>query len=98
MKRLVTIRAGAEEDLLQTSRWYEQKVPGLGDDFLTESFLAIKDLAVSAERRSYYYRDFRRVLLKRFPYKIFYRIEGDTVVVFRVLHAGREHKSNLSSE
>jgi len=42
-------------------------------------------------RRPAYYRDFRRVMTGRFPYKLFYRIEGDQVVVFRVLHAKRHH-------
>jgi plasmid stabilization system protein ParE len=32
---------------------------------------------------------------RRFPYKPFYRIEGDAVIVFRILHAARDHTRQL---
>jgi plasmid stabilization system protein ParE len=34
-------------------------------------------------------RDLRRLLLKVFPYKIIYRIEGDDIVVYAVAHVRR---------
>ena len=43
-----------------------------------------------------YHRNFRRVLLRRFPYKIFYQVIGRRVVVFRVLHAKQEHRGGLT--
>ncbi len=43
----------------------------------------------------FYYRDFRRLLTRRFPYKLFYRVEGDRVIVFRILHAKRKHQREL---
>ena len=43
------------------------------------------------DRRPPYYRGFRRVVTRRFPYKLFYRLESDRVIVFRVLHAKRDH-------
>ena len=52
-------------------------------------------LEETPERQPIYYRDFRRVLTDRFPYKIFYRIEGQAVIVFRVLHGARDHTREL---
>ncbi len=75
--------------------WYETQRPGLGDEFLAEIDAAIHRLETDPERRPFYYRDFRRVLTRRFPYKLFYRVEGERVIVFRILHAQREHRRQL---
>jgi plasmid stabilization system protein ParE len=42
-----------------------------------------------------YYRGFRRLPTRRFPYKLFYLIEGKDVIVVRVLHAKRDHRLHL---
>jgi plasmid stabilization system protein ParE len=47
------------------------------------------------ERFRVLYRDFRRILVERFPYRIFYRIKGDNVIVMRVLHHARDYTSQL---
>jgi plasmid stabilization system protein ParE len=36
------------------------------------------------------YRGIRRVPVRRFPYVVYYRVEGDDTVVLAVLH-GRRH-------
>ena len=93
----VTIRAAADRDLLEIRNWYEKKRSGLGEDFLFAASEALLRLEESAQRFPVYYRDFRRVLTKRFPFKIFYRIEGDSVVVHRVLHSAQDHTKRLES-
>jgi toxin ParE1/3/4 len=49
------------------------------------------------ERERLYYLNFRRVRLRRFPYKIFYQILGGRIVVFRVLHAKQDHERQMGS-
>lgn len=68
---------------------------GLGDDFIDSVALAMRALEQAPERRPLYFGNFRRLLLARFPYKIFYQVIGDRVVVFRVLHAKQEHNRGL---
>ena len=48
-------------------------------------------LSMAPDRQPEYYRGFRRVFLSRFPYKVFYLLEGNAVVVFRVLHGRQDH-------
>jgi plasmid stabilization system protein ParE len=91
----VIIRPNAEADLREAWSWYESQRPSLGDKLLIEIRAAVCLLEEDPERRPIYYRDFRRLLTRRFPYKLFYRIEGDRVIVFRVLHAKREHQRQL---
>ena len=51
----------------------------------------MRALGEHPERHPVYYRGFRRILLRRFPFKVFYRLEPERVVVFRVLHVKRDH-------
>ena len=91
MKRSIIIRPGAEADLQNAKRYYDQQRSGLGNELVECVREAIVYLEENAERRPVCHRDFRRVLTRRFPYKIFYTIEGDRVIVFRVLHMKRNH-------
>lgn len=91
MKWTVLIRPRAEGDLREAHRWYEAQRTGLGDEFLDEVQRALLYLEEQPERRPLYYRAFRRLLTRRFPYKLFYRIENDRVIVFRILNARRDH-------
>lgn len=91
----VIIRPNAEADLQAAWSWYESHRAGLGDELLIEIRAAIHLLETDPERRPFYYRDFRRLLTRRFPYKLFYRVEGGRVIVFRILHAKREHRRQL---
>ena len=91
MKYRVIIRPRAEADLQDAKRHYEARRVGLGDELIVIVRQAIRYLEHYPERRPIYYREFRRFLLSRFPYRIFYRIEGDRVIVFRVLHVKQDH-------
>ncbi len=75
--------------------WYEGKRSGLGGQFLDEVALAMQELGHAPEQTRCYFRKFHRVLLRRFPYKIFYQFIDDRVIVFRVLHAKQNHEPRL---
>ena len=91
----VTIRAAAQVDLRDACDWYDRQREGLGNEFLLAVADAMLTLEESPARNPIYYRDFRRVLTDRFPYKIFYRTEEQTVIVYRVLHGARDHTREL---
>jgi plasmid stabilization system protein ParE len=97
VSRRVIIRPNAEADLQEARSWYESRRAGLGDELLDEIRRAVRLLEEKPERRPFYYRDFRRLLTRRFPYKLFYRVEGDCVIVFRILHAKRKHQWQLKN-
>ena len=95
MKWRVTTRPEADTDLREARDWYEQQRPGLGDEFLLSMADALTRLEESPDQFPLYYRGFHRLLTKRFPYKLFYRIEDDAVIVFRILHAAQDHRRRL---
>jgi len=96
MTWLLLVRPEAERDLANARDWYDQKIPGLGDEFLDEIARAIHELELNPTLSRFYFLNFRRVLLRRFPYKLFYQIVGDRVIIFRVIHARENHPSKLS--
>ncbi len=75
--------------------WYESQRTGLGDELFGEIDRAVRLLEEQPERRPVYYNGFHRLITRRFPYKIFYRVESDRVIVFRILHAKRDHRRQL---
>ena len=79
----------------EAQRWYESRRTGLGDELLEEIRHAIGVLEEHSERCPIYDRGFRRLLTRRFPNKLFYRIVGDPVIVFRILHTKRNHRQQL---
>lgn len=91
----VTLRSAAQADLREARDWYDRARAGLGNEFLLAIADAMLALEESPERQAFYYRNFRRLLTDRFPYKIFYRVEGDAVIVDRVLHGARDHTREL---
>ena len=91
----VIIRPNAEADLHEAQLWYNSRRLGLGDELLSEVRRAVGFLAEHPEQRPIYYNGFRRLITHRFPYKIFYRVEGNRVIVFRILHAKRDHRRLL---
>jgi len=95
VRYFVAIRAKAAKDLARAQRWYEKREGGLGDRLIDEAYHAIRILQADADRFALYHGVFRRIQLERFPYKIFFVIEGSDVIVFRVLHAKQHHKSRL---
>jgi toxin ParE1/3/4 len=98
VKFRIVVRPNAEADLRAVKQWYEERREALGLEFITLVRAAIRGLRDNPERYPVYYRGFRRVLLRRFPYKIFYRIERDRVIIFRVLHASQDHTRYLGAE
>jgi len=88
--RRVRVRLEAELDVETAARWYETQRAGLGIDYIDEISRTLSSLAYNALRNPEIIDGVRRVLTRRFPYSITYRIVGDEVVVLSVLHMSRE--------
>ena len=91
MKWRIELRPAAVADLDDAAAWYDEKSFGLGQDFVKEIMVAISSLALMPllPRLRHRTTGIRWVYPRRFPYRIIYRVEGDKVVIFTVLHASR---------
>ena len=95
MKWLLLVRPEAEQDIAAARDWYDAIRLELGGAFLDEMAAALYPLSGHPETPRLYHRNFRRILLRRFPYKVFYQVIGQRVVIFRVLHVRQCHESAL---
>lgn len=71
-------------DLAGGRDFYEEQAPGIGTYFLESAFAEVESLRIYAgiHRRVFGYH---RLLMKRFPYAVYYEIEENVAVVYRVL-------------
>ena len=56
----------AEQDALEAAIWYEERQPGLGDEFLSEADRAVEALSESALLHRIRFADVRRAPIHRF--------------------------------
>jgi toxin ParE1/3/4 len=94
MSYRLVIRPTAEADISDAALWYQKQEEGLGSDFLAAVDAAMKRALVNPRQFQCVRRrpDVRRVLTSRFPYRIFYILQRDAVVVIRVLHNARDDR------
>ena len=79
-----------ETDALNGWLWYEQKAVGLGEEFLRVFYACSAHLVRNPMTYQQVHGQFRRCLLRRFPYAIYFRIEGEQVIVFGLFHCARD--------
>jgi toxin ParE1/3/4 len=85
----------AEQDALDAAIWYEQRRPGLGEEFLDEVDRAIRALTDSALHHRIRFADVRRTPIHRFRfYGIYYVIQDNEVWILAIFH-GRRHPRGL---
>ena len=86
----IRILPSAIADLAAGWEFYESQETGLGDYFQDCLFSDIDSLLLYAGIHRQVF-DFHRLLSKRFPYAIYYRIDSGTVaVVYRILDCRRD--------
>lgn len=90
MKQVI-VRPAAAGDIERAYQWYESQRRGLGEEFLA-ALRSTRDRVLEyPDAFPVLHRDTRRALIpRRFPYGLFYRIYGDTVVVVACMHAKQD--------
>ena len=78
-----------EEDVINGYVWYETKSRGLGEDFLRMFYAYVNEILLNPLLYPKVYRDFRRRLLRRFPFAIYFSIENEQIIVFGLFHCAR---------
>lgn len=80
----------AEAELDDATLYYEQAVPGLGEQFRGEVERAARQLGRMPLLWPEVWPPVRRCLLSRFPYALIYSVEADYVFVIAVAHQHRK--------
>ncbi|NKC13974.1 MAG: type II toxin-antitoxin system RelE/ParE family toxin [Gammaproteobacteria bacterium] len=82
----VRLRDEAVDDILTATAWYEFQRADLGIEFAVELDVALERIVGGPEKYARQYGEVRRVLLRRFPYAVYFVIDENIAHVLAVLH------------
>jgi hypothetical protein len=85
----VRVLRPALEDLAAGRRFYDRRAEGVGSYFFDSLFSEIDSLFLYAGIHHAQF-GFHRLLAKRFPFAVYYRVISGEAVVFRVLDCRRD--------
>jgi plasmid stabilization system protein ParE len=84
----IKILSSAVEDLYAGRVFYERQGDGLGEYFFDTLFSDIDSLSLYAGIHLKIF-GYHRLMSKRFPYAIYYKIDSNMILVYRVLDLRR---------
>lgn len=76
----------ALQDVDEAYSWYENRRIGLGEEFLSCVDACIQIICRTPELYMKVHENYRRALVRRFPYAIFYEYTSEKVFVYSVFH------------
>ena len=80
----------AEEEMTETSVFYEAASPNLGVDFLDDVQRGVDLLRTQPAIGQSVGSGLRRILLHRFPFCLIYAVEVDSILIVAVAHQRRQ--------
>ncbi|MFM7550964.1 MAG: type II toxin-antitoxin system RelE/ParE family toxin [Cyanobacteriota bacterium] len=84
MKRKVRVLPEALKDLIETQRWYASRQPGLGQAFAEAIAEAVERIVRDPATFPCVHGAVRRLVMRRFPYAIYFRDVGNEILVIAV--------------
>ncbi|QZZ23555.1 type II toxin-antitoxin system RelE/ParE family toxin [Leptothermofonsia sichuanensis E412] len=92
MLRNLIILPEAEQDVAQAYTWYEEQEFGLGEEFLRCVDACIQFIRRNPEMYRVTHESYRRAVVRRFPYVVFYEHSDTIVTVYAVFHCSQDPK------
>jgi plasmid stabilization system protein ParE len=92
MAAKLIIAPEAERDIEEAYNWYECQRAGLGEEFLNCVDACVQAISRMPEMHAKVHEEYRRGLLRRFPYAIFYEYADGVLTVYGVFHTARDPK------
>ena len=86
----LVIAPEAELDIAEAYMWYEGRRAGLGEEFLSSVDACMEGILRQPEMCPLVHETYRRSLIRRFPYMLFYEYAESTVTVYSVFHTSRD--------
>src|SRR3989304_2438351 len=83
------VRPEAELDALEAALWYDGERECLGAEFLAELRATFACVEGGPLRFPLVFREFRRAILHRFPFGVFFIAEGELATVVAITHLHR---------
>lgn len=94
MAEKIKISSIAQNELENSSEWYEEQSIGLGDYFADTIYNCFKSISKNPEAYHNRKGNTREFVVNKFPYIIVYRImkKGNTIYILHIFHTSRNPK------
>lgn len=92
MKYEIRFDSKAENDVLEAAQYYERQRTKLGNEFLDRLKEASEIIQNHPRLFPLSHRNYRRALLRQFPYALYYRLEHKNILVCAVLHQRQDQQ------
>ena len=79
----------AQLDVQEAFQFYQDKSEGLGFEFMRSLDASLQSIRRNPQAYQTIYNEVRRVLLRKFPYALFYLVEENRIVVIACFHQKR---------
>ena len=89
MSRRLVFRQQARREFDAAGDWYERERPGLGEAFLIEVDRVLQLISSNPDAFPEVIDGIRKAVIKRFPYSLYFRARGESIVVLAVFHSAR---------
>jgi plasmid stabilization system protein ParE len=86
----LVIAPDAELDIAEAYDWYEGRRAGLGEEFLSSVDACLESIRRRPEMYPVVHEGYRRSLIRRFPYAVFYAQSAAAVTIYAVFHTSRD--------
>jgi len=90
----IKLLTSAYEDLKKGRIFYESQAVNLGDYFFDSLFAEIDALTLYAGIHHKFF-GYYRLLCHKFPYAIYYKIEEETIIVWRILDCRQDPQKTV---
>jgi plasmid stabilization system protein ParE len=87
--REIIVRQEAQREVQEAFQYYQDRSKGLGFEFMRSLDAALQSVKRNPLAYHKIYKETRRVLLRKFPYALFYVAEENRIVVIACFHQKR---------
>lgn len=85
----VIVSSAAESDFTESLCWYAERDILAANDFEQEFQRVITELQTDPESYPLYDDPYRFILMRKFPFRVIFRMDENSVIVMAVAHASR---------
>jgi plasmid stabilization system protein ParE len=84
----------ALEDIAKAEDWYFRRLPGLDEKFINKLRQSLTAISEHPAAFSFIQKNgpFRKYKIQGFPYKIFYSIDDQTILITAIIHTSRSNR------
>ena len=84
------VKECAKNEIIEIVDWYNYKQSGLGERFYLDLMIKFEKIKRNPSIYSFYRKDFRRAVIKNFPYIVIFKVAENEIVVYTIIYGGRD--------